>query len=80
MKYVRALMALTAASIAAPALAADAPTVQALLADGYAVVAAIPTQIGPGLFLQKGDNLFACFVSETPESPDLKTNYCKPVH
>ena len=55
------------------------PTVASLLAEGYVVVAAIPTQIGPGLFLQKGDRLFACFVSETPSSADLSTRYCKPV-
>ena len=31
------------------------------------------------LFLQKKDQLFACFVTETPQSPALKTFYCKPV-
>lgn len=65
---------------ASPSLAADPPTVASLLAEGYRVVAAVPTQIGPGLFLQRDASLYACFVSETPDSPDLKTIYCKPVH
>ena len=62
----------------APAGAAET-SVSSLLAEGFTVVAAIPTHIGPGLFLQKGDRLFACFVNETPSSPDLSTAYCKPV-
>ena len=55
-------------------------SVQALLAAGFAVVGIVPSPAGPGLFLQKGDKLFACFVAETPTSPDLSTRYCKPVH
>jgi hypothetical protein len=62
------------------AMAADPITVGSLLAQGYTVSAAIPSQIGPGLFLQKGPSLFACFVSEKAGSPDLTTAYCKPVH
>jgi hypothetical protein len=74
-------IATAVALVAAPAaMAADAITVESLLAQGYVVTAAIPSQIGPGLFLQKGTVLFACFVSEKPGSADLTTVYCKPVH
>ncbi len=78
-------VAALAATIAACALPADAAqpqaeTVTTLLAKGYAVQAAFPTQIGPGIFLQKGESLYVCFANETPSSPDLKTQYCKPVH
>jgi hypothetical protein len=62
------------------ALAAETTTVDTLLADGYTVVAAVTSQIGPGVFLQKGQNLEVCFVSETPSSPAVTTRYCKPVH
>ena len=61
------------------AQAADPATVDSLLAEGYTVVAAIPSQIGPGLFLQKGPALYACFVAEKPGAPVLTTVYCKPV-
>jgi hypothetical protein len=72
-----ALIMLAGASLAA---SAEGPNVQALLADGFAVVGVMPSPAGPGLFLQKADKLFACFVAETPTSPDLRTRYCKPVH
>ena len=52
---------------------------ETLLADGYTVVAAVTSQIGPGVFLQKGKSLELCFVSETPSSPSVSTRYCKPV-
>lgn len=70
---------LAVAALCAPARAAEQPTVESLLAEGYTVVSAIPSQAGPGLFLQKGTSLFACFVSETPSSAALVTRYCKPV-
>jgi len=59
--------------------AAAETTVETLLADGYTVVAAVTSQIGPGVFLQKGKSLELCFVSETPSSPSVSTRYCKPV-
>ena len=59
---------------------AQGPKVQSLLAEGFTVVGTVPSPIGPGLFLQKGDKLFVCFVVETPTSPELSTRYCKPVH
>ncbi len=66
--------------ISSAVLAAETTTVDTLLADGYTVVAAVTSQIGPGVFLQKGKSLELCFVSETPNSPGLTTQYCKPVH
>jgi hypothetical protein len=71
---------LTFAAVSVSALADDAVTVDALLAQGYAVVGAITSQIGPGVFLQKGQDLELCFVSETPNSAAVTTRYCKPVH
>jgi hypothetical protein len=65
---------------AAEASAAEAMTVDKLLADGYAVVAVMPSPAGPGLFLEKGPSVWACFVSETPDSAAITTRYCKPVH
>jgi hypothetical protein len=59
---------------------ADEITVSTLLRDGFDVVGAVPTSTGaPGLFMRKADKLYACFVSETPNSPTLSTRYCKPV-
>jgi len=54
-------------------------TVQSLLAQDFAVVGSITSPIGAGVFLQKKDRLFLCFVSETPNSPTVATRYCKPV-
>lgn len=76
----RVLIGLAIVAVGAPALAADATTVQSLLGEGYEVVGVIPSQIGPGLFLQLGESLYVCFVSESPNSPDLQTHYCKSVH
>lgn len=61
------------------ASAQSAVTVQSLIKDGYTVVGVIPSSAGPGLFLQKGDDLVVCFVAETPSSPTVATRYCKPV-
>jgi hypothetical protein len=59
--------------------AAQGVSVPALLKDGYAVVGVFPSPAGPGLFLQKGDALLVCFVAEKPGSPNIVTQYCKPV-
>ena len=69
-----------AAGLGSTSRGADPITVGGLLGQGYTVVGAIPSQAGPGLFLQKGATLYACFVSETPGSPALSTAYCKPVY
>ena len=76
------LIVLTALSLAmvGQAAAAEPVTVDGLLAEGYTVAAAVPSPIGPGLFLQKGPALYACFVAEKPGAPALTTVYCKPVH
>lgn len=67
------------AALSAVATAEENTTVKSLLAQGFAVVGTIVSPIGPGLFLQKKDQLFVCFVAETPRSPTLTTRYCKPV-
>ena len=60
--------------------AQPAASVQSLLSQEFVVVAAVASPNGgAGLFLQKKDQLFFCFVSETPSSAALTTNYCKPV-
>jgi hypothetical protein len=61
------------------ATAAETATVQSLLRQEFSVVGAITSPAGPGLFLQKKDQLIVCFVSETPQSPAVTTRYCKPV-
>jgi hypothetical protein len=55
-------------------------TVQSLIGEGYTVASSFMSQIGPGLFLQKADKLFLCFVTEHADAKDLTTKYCKPVH
>ena len=62
------------------ARADETVTVQSLIGDGSTVASSFVSQIGPGLFLQKGDKLFLCFVTERPDTKDLTTKYCKPVH
>ena len=49
------------------ASAADKVTVQSLVGDGYTVVSAWMSNIGPGIILQKADKVFLCFVTERPE-------------
>ncbi len=61
------------------ATAEETVTVQSLLKQEFAVVGVHTTPIGPGLYLQKRDQLFVCFVSETPQSAAVTTRYCKPV-
>jgi hypothetical protein len=80
---VRALVVAICTLIAAGSISAradDAETVQSLLSKGYMVVSAFMSTIGPGLFLQKEDSLYLCFASEKPDTKELTTKYCKPVH
>lgn len=72
-------VALALAAMASPAVSAEAVTVQSLISDGYTAGAAWMTNIGPGIFLQKAESLYLCFVTETPDNPVITTNYCKPV-
>ena len=61
------------------ASAQTAVTVQSLLDQEFQVVGTIPSNAGPGVFMQKKDKLFFCVVAETPKSVDVATRYCKPV-
>ena len=73
-------VALTAAALlSAPAVAQNNVTVQSLISEDFVVVGSIPSNIGPGLFLQKKDKMFFCVVVETPTSTSVTTRYCKPV-
>ena len=67
-------------AVSAPVMAEEPVTVQSLLNQDFTVVSTITTHVGPGLFLQKKDQLFLCFVVETQQSPTLNTLYCKPIH
>jgi hypothetical protein len=64
--------------VGATARAADV-TVTSLLGEGYTLVSSWMSPIGPALFLQKDGSLYLCFVQEKPDTPTLKTLYCKPV-
>jgi len=61
------------------AASAETMTAQSLMDEGYTVAGVIPSPAGPGVFLQKGHALIVCFVAETPASPTVATQYCKPV-
>ena len=66
-------------ALAGGASAQTAVTVQSLLDQEFQVVGTIPSNAGPGVFMQKKDKLFFCVVAETPKSVDVATRYCKPV-
>lgn len=69
---------------AMPAAADTKPTVESLVTEGYEVISVFPSTAGPGMLLEYADDsgvkLMMCFVAETPQSPDITTQYCKPVH
>jgi len=75
-----AIATLFAALSVSYAHAQEGVTVESLLKDGYEVKGVFPSNAGPGLVLQKGDQLTMCFVAETKKSADVVTQYCKPVH
>ncbi len=51
-----------------------------LIKQGFAVVSTNDTHAGgAGVFLQKQDRVYVCYVTETPTSPALTPRYCKPV-
>ena len=60
--------------------AADKVTVQSLVSDGYTIASGWMSPIGPALVLQKADKVFLCFATEKPDTAEIVTNYCKPVH
>jgi hypothetical protein len=64
---------------AGAAIAQDAMTVASLIKQDFAIVGTVASPAGPGLFLQKKEQLFLCFVVETPQSSTVTTRYCKPV-
>ncbi len=67
-------------SLSGTVAAEEAATVQSLIKQDFAIVGAVQVPTGgAGLFLQKKDQLFFCFASETPGSPAVTTRYCKPV-
>jgi hypothetical protein len=77
-------LALAAGIVLASAIAAAAQNqktnVQSLLNDGYTIAGITTSQTGGGLvYLQKGSALMLCFVTETPTSTTVDTQYCKPV-
>ncbi len=71
---------LASGALAGSAFAEDKVTVQSLIGQGFQIVATIPSQVGPGVFLQNKDKAFFCVVVETSTSTDVATRYCKPVH
>ncbi len=79
MRYPRTITLGLAMLSAAPSIAEPAPSVQSLLKQHFNVVGSVSSAIGPGLFLRKNNELFLCFVSETPQSTTVTTQYCKPV-
>ena len=80
MRYcLAAMLAVTLAGAGTRSAGAEEVTVKALTAEGFTVVSSFMTQIGPGLFLQKGEKLYLCFVTERRETQIITTNYCKPV-
>ena len=62
------------------AVPAQTMNVQSLMNDGYTIAGVTsPPAGGAGVFLQKGNALVFCFVTEKPGSAALDTQYCKPV-
>jgi hypothetical protein len=67
-------------SLSGTVVAEEVTTVQSLTKQGFAIVGATPVPGGGGgLYLQKKDEVFFCFVAETPSSQTVMTRYCKPV-
>ncbi len=74
----------TLLAIAAPlvqtAVAEESVTVQSLLGQQFAIVGAATSPAGGALvFLQRQQQLYLCFITETPQSVAVTTRYCKPV-
>jgi len=75
-----ALLAALALAATQTAVSAQTMTVQSLMNDGYAIAGVATSRAGgANLFLQKGNALVYCYATETPGSPTLATQYCKPV-
>ena len=65
----------------APAFAqSEKVTVSSLLAQDYAIAGTVSVPSGGGgLYLRKAAKLYFCFLTETPTSATVATQYCKPV-
>jgi hypothetical protein len=80
MRFTKIVACLGIVALPGAATAAETVTVQSLLRQEFAVVGTFfNPAVGGGLYLQKKDQLFFCLVSETPQSPAVATQYCKPV-
>jgi hypothetical protein len=79
MTPLKALMTVVLSIAPVTAFAEPTMTVESLLKQEFAVVGTITSTAGPGIFLQKKDQLVLCFVAETPQSSAVTTRYCKPV-
>ena len=67
-------------SLSATAVAEEAVTVQSLIKQGFAIVGTFAGRTGgAGIFLQNKEQVYMCFVAETPTSRAVTTGYCKPV-
>lgn len=66
-------------SLSGTVVAEEAVTVQSLVKQGFTIGGTLASAIGPSLFLQNKDQVYICFVVETPTAPTLTTRYCKPV-
>jgi hypothetical protein len=67
-------------SLSGTVVAEEVATVQSLIKQGFAIVGTTaPREGGGGVYLQKKDQVFFCYVEETPSSPAVMTRYCKPV-
>src|SRR5262249_51651908 len=77
--FVRVLIAIGTLLTVTASPAQQTVTVKSLLAQDFVVVGSVPSTLGAGLFLQRKDKVFLCFVSETTKSPTVTTKYCKPV-
>jgi len=80
MKRKIALLAVSVLAATLTALSAQTMTVQSLMDGGYTVAGVVSTRVGgAGIYLQKANALVFCFAAETPTSPTVATQYCKPV-
>jgi len=79
MRKIAPLAALALAAMQT-AVSAQTMTVQSLINDGYTIAGIATSRIGgANLYLQKGNALVYCYAVETPTSPTVATQYCKPV-
>ncbi len=81
MRLVKTLALLAiAALLVRTAIAEEPVTVQSLLKQQFIAVSSVTSPVGGGiLFMQKQQQLFMCFISETPQSVTVTTRYCKQV-